>query len=138
MCRCADKWQDLAPLLLRVAIGVVFVAHGYQKIFDMGIGNFAGFLSQLNVPLPLFFAYVVSYVELLGGVALILGFLTHWASKLLAINMLAALFLVHITKGIFVSNGGYEFVLVLLAGAISLMITGAGKWSVDARFTNAE
>ena len=133
MWRCGEKWQDLAPLLLRIAIGVVFVAHGYQKVFDMGMVNVAGFLGSLGVPLPLFFAYVVSYVELLGGAALILGLLTHWASKLLAINMLAALFLMHITKGIFVTNGGYELVLALLAGTLSLMITGAGKWSVDQR-----
>ena len=133
MWRCGEKWQDLAPLLLRIAIGVVFIANGYKKVIDMGRVNVAGFLGSLGVPLPLFFAYVVSYVELLGGAALILGLLTHWASKLLAINMLAALFLMHITKGIFVTNGGYELVLALLAGTLSLMITGAGKWSVDQR-----
>ncbi|MEK7532692.1 MAG: DoxX family protein, partial [Patescibacteria group bacterium] len=80
-CKCAEKWSDVAPLVLRLAVGAVFIVHGYSKVVD--VAAFEGMLTSLNVPLPGFFAWVVTLVELLGGIGLVLGFLTHWAAKLL-------------------------------------------------------
>ena len=129
-CKCGKKWQDIAPVILRVVTGLIFTVYGYQKITG-SIDQFGGFLVSLKVPLPIFFAYTVTAVELVGGIVLILGLLTHLSSKLLLIDMLVALFLVHVGKGFYVQQGGYEFVLILIAALLSLIITGPGKWALD-------
>lgn len=128
-CLCAKNWGNVAPLLLRLVAGSIFFMHGLQKTAD--ISMFGGFLSSVNVPGPHFFAWAVVALELAGGLALILGFLTHWVSKLFALQMLVAIFLVHASKGFMADKGGYEFALLLLVVSVSLMITGAGKWSLD-------
>lgn len=121
--------MDFAPLFLRVVVGVIFLYHGYGK-WQMGVDGFSGFLLDLEVPLPMVFAWVVVLVEVFGGLALILGIWTHWAAKLLAIDMLVAILLVHRSNGFMVSDGGYEFVLLLLATTVYLMVYGPGKWTV--------
>lgn len=133
VCKCSEKWVDYAPLVLRIVIGVTFLLHGWQKI-DGGVDGVAGFFTTMGIPMAGFFAFVVTWLEFLGGIGLILGLATHWFSKLLAIDMLVALFVVHASKGFFVSNGGIELVFVLLGGLIALMITGAGKFSLDSKW----
>lgn len=128
-CQCGKKLVDFAPLFLRVVVGVIFLYHGYAK-WQMGVEGFGGVLAGLGVPLPMIFAWVVVLVEVFGGLALILGFWTHWAAKLLAIDMLVAILLVHWSKGFMVSDGGYEFALLLLATTVYLMVYGPGKWTV--------
>lgn len=130
-CNCSSAWGGYAPLILRVATGLVFAMHGYQKLTQMGVEGVAGFLGGIGFPLASVFAVILIAVELLGGAALIVGFMTHWAAKLTAVVALVALITVHLSKGFFISNGGVEFILVLLAASISLMITGAGAYSVD-------
>ena len=78
----------MAPL--RLAVGLVFLMHGGQKLFVFGVAGVAGFFGNLGIPAPMAAAVVVSLVEFLGGIALVLGFLTRWAALLLAINMLVA------------------------------------------------
>jgi putative oxidoreductase len=129
-CECAKNWGDIAPLVLRVVAGTIFLMHGLQKMSG-DVSMFGKMLGTMSVPAPIFLAWAVILLEIIGGLALIVGFMTHWVSKLLTLLMLVAIFLVHINKGFFVQNGGYEFALLLLVSAISLMITGAGKWSVD-------
>lgn len=131
-CACAKNWGDAAPLVLRVVTGLVFLLHGLQKVaVDGGVPLFGGFLGAVSVPAPLFFAWVIVLLEVVGGAAIILGFLTHWVSKFFMIEMLVAILLVHISKGFFVQTGGYELALLLFAATFSLVVTGAGKWSVD-------
>jgi putative oxidoreductase len=131
-CACGEKWTDIAPLVLRAALGLVFLMHGYQKVFTMGIAGVSGFLGSLGFPMPVAFAYILAYGELIGGVLLIAGLLTHWVSKFNIVVALVALLTVHLSKGFFISDGGFEFILLILAASISLMITGAGKYSADA------
>ncbi|MBI4120850.1 MAG: DoxX family protein [Parcubacteria group bacterium] len=121
----------MAPLVLRIATGLVFFTHGYMKLTTQGVPGVSGFLGSLGFPAPDAFAMILIAVELLGGAALIFGLFTHWAAKLTGIVALVALLVVHIDKGFFVQAGGYEFVLLLLAATISIMITGAGKYSLD-------
>ena len=120
-------------LILRLAVGAVFVMHGWQKLTVMGVGGVAGFFGSLGIPFPEVAALVVTLVELVGGLALILGLGTRLAGALLAINMLVALLLVHLPNGFAVENGGYEFVLVLLAASIFFALSGPGRLSLDAR-----
>ncbi|MBU1292915.1 DoxX family protein [Patescibacteria group bacterium] len=122
--------QDFAPLVLRVVVGVIFALHGYQKL-EMGVPGVTGFLAGLGFPMPAVFAVLLIAAELVGGILLILGLFTYWNTRILGIVAVVALLTVHISKGFFVSAGGYEFILLILAATISLMITGPGKWSLD-------
>ena len=117
--------------VLRVIVGVVFFVHGFQKLFAMGIGGVAGFLGQVGVPAPGLFAVVVTLVELLGGLALVLGLFTRVAAISLSVDMLVATLTVHLSAGFFVSDGGYEFTLVLLAASAALAIAGPGEAALD-------
>jgi putative oxidoreductase len=123
-------YQGWATAILRVVTGIVFLAHGYKKIFADGLSAFAGFLSQAGIPAPNFFAPVVAGLELVGGLALIAGLFTRWAAILLAIEMLAAAVTVHLRNGFFLPNG-YEYALVLLAASVSLFLAGSGECAVD-------
>lgn len=133
-CDCTDKWRDVAPLFLRLALGAIFLFHGYQKIFLMGMPAVSGFLGSLGIPLPDIMAYVLAYGELIGGAFMILGLLTHWVSKFNIIVALVAFFTVHVANGFFVSPVayGFEFIMLIGAASVSMLITGAGKYSLDA------
>lgn len=133
LCKCSEKCGEFAPVVLRLTVGVIFLAHGYQK-WAGGVDNVAMFFSSAGIPIAMFFAYLVTYLELIGGTLLIAGIFTHWVSKLFAVEMAVAFFFVHSANGIFVSEGGYEFVLLLFAASVSLMITGGGKWSLESKF----
>jgi putative oxidoreductase len=117
-------------LPLRLVIGLVFVMHGAQKLFGFGLAGTAGFLGSMGIPLPTVAAAVLIAVELLGGLALILGAGTRYVAAALAVEMLVALLTVHLRAGFFVPDG-MEFVLTLRAGCLTLVAVGAGPWSVD-------
>jgi len=123
--------RDLGIALIRFIVGVVFLAHGSQKLFVMGVAGVGGFLGTLGVPLPAFFGVVVTLVEFLGGIALILGLFTRWAALLLAIDMTVAVLVVHLKHGFFLQGGGYEYALTMLFANAGLALTGAGAYALD-------
>lgn len=123
--------RDIALLLARVAIGVVFIAHGWQKLFVNGIDGTAGFFGQVGVPAAGAAAWFAALVELVGGAALILGLAVPVAGALLIVNMIGAFVFVHAGAGLFVDQGGYELVLTLAAGVLALVAVGAGRYGVD-------
>jgi putative oxidoreductase len=129
MCACTGKWGAFAPFFLRVVLGAIFVAHGWDKL-ETGVPGIASFLGSLGFPAPEFFAVILIAAELGGGILLILGAFTHWVAKILAFVALVALVTVHLKNG-FIAPGGYEYILLILAASISLMVTGAGRWSLD-------
>jgi putative oxidoreductase len=118
-------------LPLRVVVGIVFAAHGAQKLFGPGLAGTAEFLGKLGIPLPAVAAAVLIAVELLGGLALLLGAGTRIAAALLAADMLVAALTVHVRHGFFLPQG-VEFVLTLLGACLALAGLGPGPWSVDA------
>jgi putative oxidoreductase len=118
------------PVSLRLAVGLVFTVHGAQKLFLLGLGGTAGYMTRVGIPLPSVAAVVVTAVELLGGLALILGLGTRLAAALLAVEMLVAILTVHITAGFF-SPRGVEFPLTLLGASLTLALLGAGPVSLD-------
>ncbi|MCJ1675488.1 DoxX family protein [Rathayibacter sp. VKM Ac-2929] len=126
---------SVALLVLRLAVGAVFLAHGAQKVFVYGFAGTSGSFAQMGVPLADIAGPLVGLLELLGGLALLVGVATRFAALALAFDMLVATFLVHLPFGIFAADGGYELPLALIGGALALTIAGAGRISVDAALT---
>lgn len=117
-----------ALTVLRLGLGVVFTAHGAQKLFVYGIAGVSDAFSKIG--LPAFLGPVVGAAELLGGIALVAGFLTPLAAAGLAVVMVGAILKVHLAGGFF-NPTGIEFPLTLLAGLVALAIAGAGRFSLD-------
>lgn len=128
-CNCGEKMRDLAPFLLRVVVGIIFIMHGYQKLTG-GVEGVTAFLGGLGFPLPALFAVLLIAAELGGGILLVLGVFTHWVAKILAVVALVALVTVHLQNGFFLP-GGYEFILLILVAAVSLVLTGPGRYALD-------
>lgn len=133
-CVFADKLRDVAPLVLRLALGSIFMWHGYDKVFVKGMPAIAGFLGGLGFPAPDLFAYILGYGELVFGLLMIIGLLTRLAAKFEVIVAIVAFLTVHMSNGFAISNGGYEFIMLIGAAAFSLMVTGPGKYSADAKW----
>lgn len=128
---------DLALLIARVSLGIILVAHGWQKFDEWTISGTGEAFAGMGIPLPTVTAAFVAGAELIGGAALILGLLTPIAAAVNIVGMLGALFLVHIEAGVFVDDGGYELVLAIFAGLIVLALSGAGRFSVDRLFSRS-
>jgi putative oxidoreductase len=126
---------DLGLLLLRLAVGLIFAAHGAQKAFGWWNGpgwtGWQAVIDRLGFrPVPLF-ASVSIAAELLGGLALVLGFLTPLATTLLIGQSVVIIFKAHLPRGFWNRDNGYEFPLSLLAGATAVGLIGPGALSID-------
>ena len=97
----------------------------------MGVAGVSGFLASLGFPAPDLMAVLLIGGELIGGAFLILGLYARTAAAVSTIIATLGLLTVHASKGFFIANGGYEFILLLLAASVSLLITGAGRYSLD-------
>lgn len=125
-------WSALA---LRIPVGIIFAAHGAQKLFGWfggyGLEGTAGWMDSIGLSPGMLMALLAGAAEFFGGLALIVGLLTRPAAAALAVAMLVAIFAVHFQNGLFMANNGYEFGLALLAASVSLLFSGAGKFSID-------
>jgi putative oxidoreductase len=127
----APALTDVVLLVSRVALGVVLLAHGWQKLNEYTVAGTAASFEQMGVPAATAAATFATAVEVVGGAALILGLLTPLAALLNVANLIGALVIVHAGNGVFVDNGGYELVLALAAGLLVIAALGAGRLSVD-------
>lgn len=132
-CNCLSKFGAVAPLVLRISVGLIFALHGWQKLTVMGVGGVEGMLNALGFPMAGLLAPLLIAAELVGGIFLIVGAFTHWAAKILVVVSVVALVAVHLKNGFFLATGGFEFILLILAATLSILITGPGKYSVDAK-----
>ncbi|SFJ86310.1 DoxX family protein [Thermoflavimicrobium dichotomicum] len=128
-----ENKQQWGSLILRLVLGITFFVHGLAK-FQMGLGNVAGFFQSLGLPGPL--GYLVAVLELVGGIALIVGLATRIFSAALAVIMIGAIFTVKLQAGFMGAPGknGYEFDLALLAMALYFVFAGSDALSVDHLF----
>ena len=122
-------------LALRIPVGIVFAAHGAQKLFGwIGGYGFEGtgeFFGSVGLNPGYLMALLAGLVEFFGGLALVVGVLVRPAAAALAFAMLIAIFAVHLGNGFFADKGGYEYALALFAASLSLLFSGAGRFSVD-------
>lgn len=122
MCKhSSDKCVKWGLLVLRLAVGAVFIYHGWTKL--QGMEGVVGMMAGIGLPVPMFWAWLVALVEFVGGIAIILGLFTNVVTILLAIDMVVALITVH-TK---MPYKAAELPIVLLASVVTLYTTGAGK-----------
>jgi putative oxidoreductase len=124
-----------ASLPLRLVAGLIFTAHGAQKLFawfgGYGLDATGQWMESIGLAPGYALAVMAGSAEFIGGIFLVVGLLIRPTSAVLAITMLVAIFSVHINNGLFMSNNGYEFSLALLAISVSLLLSGAGKLSLD-------
>jgi putative oxidoreductase len=121
---------DTGLAILRIVLGIVFIAHGGQKLFVWGFDGVAGGFGQMGIPMAGLLGPLVALGEFFGGIALVAGLLTRVAGIGLAAIMLGATLIAHRTGGFFMPSG-YEFTLTLFAASLALAFTGAGRWSLD-------
>jgi putative oxidoreductase len=127
--------QSLSALPLRLIAGILFAAHGAQKLFagfgGYGLEGTGQWMESIGLSPGYLMALMAGSAEFFGGLLLMVGFLTRPTSFVLAITMIVAIVTVHIDNGLFMSNNGYEFALALLAITVALFIQGGGKHSID-------
>jgi putative oxidoreductase len=126
--RYLDRMQPLALLALRFTLGVVMVAHGSHKVYGH-MHEFAGYVHSLG--LPAWLGYVSAVTEFVGGILLILGFLTRCAAFAVLVDLLVAVAKVHWKHGL-LGAGGYEFPLSLATIAFALIFLSGGPIAIDA------
>jgi len=123
-------------LALRVPVGIIFAAHGAQKLFGWfggyGLEGTGQFFATVGLNPGYLMALLAGLLEFFGGLALVIGLLVRPAAAALAGAMLIAIFAVHVSNGFFLDNGGYEYALALFAASVSLLFSGAGRYAVDA------
>ena len=129
--RTTPAQADLGLFILRLAAGGTFAAHGGQKLFALGIAGVTGAFTQMGAPMPGVTAPIIAVLEFAGGLALVAGLLTRLAALGLMIDMAGAIAIVHYKNGYFLPTG-VEFVLLLLACALTLLVAGPGAYSLDA------
>lgn len=131
---------SFASLALRLSAGVIFVAHGAQKLFGSfgggGLEGTAQWMASIGLEPGYLMALGAGSAEFFGGIALLIGLLTRPAAFVLALTMLVAIVTVHLPNGLFLSNNGYEFGLALLGITVALIVKGGGKLSLDRKLNN--
>ena len=133
--RISTTTSGLDTVPLRIGGGIIFTAHGSQKLFGWfggyGLEGTAGWMDSIGLSPGIFMATLAGSAEFFGGLLLIIGLLVRPAALLLAITMLVAILAVHSGNGLFLTNNGSEFGLALLAISLALVVRGAGSVSVD-------
>lgn len=121
--------------LLRIMIGIVFIAHGSQKLFGAfggyGLEGTGQYMASLGLTPGYLMALLAGLGEFVGGSLILLGLLTRLGGIITAIVSIVALFTVHISHGFFIATSGMEYILVLLFASIAFIVEGSGKIAVD-------
>jgi putative oxidoreductase len=127
----------LAPMILRIGVGLTLMPHGAQKLFGLfggyGLSGTAQWMESIGLSPGIVMATLAGSAEFFGGLALILGLLTRPAAAVTAFTMLVAIFSVHISHGFFLADGGFEYAFALLVATLSLIVSGGGRCSIDQR-----
>ncbi len=120
--------------ILRVMVGIVFLAHGGQKVFVYGFSGVQGAFGQMGIPMPTVMGPFIALLELVGGALLVVGVGTRWVSILFAIEMAVAVLKVHLSNGFFLPKG-FEFALTLFAASCAIALEGPGPAALGRTLT---
>ncbi|HMT49230.1 DoxX family protein [uncultured Dietzia sp.] len=123
--------RDLGLLIARALLGVVLVAHGWEKLVTNGAGATGEFFDSVGVPAARAAAVFAGGVELVGGLLLILGLLTPIVAALVVVVMVGAYLFVHQGAGVYAASGGWELVAVIGLAVAVFGLVGPGRYSVD-------
>jgi putative oxidoreductase len=130
--------MDLGLMILRVVVGALFAGHGAQKLFGAfgggGLEGTTGMFDNLSLRPSALHARAAGTAEFMGGLLLAFGLFTPFAAAALIAVMTTAVITVHFPNGIWNTNKGYEYNLVLVAVAFALSAIGPGAWSLDSVF----
>lgn len=130
--------KNFASLPLRLGLGIIFIAHGLQKVFGVlggpGMGGYTEMLAGMGFAPAVLWAYVSAYAELLGGLCVLIGLWTKIASTVLLVNIAVAAIVVHLPQGFFMAHNGVEYTFLIACAAVSLIMLGTGKFGVTARY----
>lgn len=136
------SFPEIAIMVLRVSVGIVFIYHGSQKLFGVfgghGMEGFIQYLTGLKVPTPEINAWLAALTEFLGGLALVIGFYPRWAAPPLIGVMLVAIILVTGANGFDMSNQGFEYNFILIAALLAIFLQGSGRWVIKFKFKDKE
>ena len=121
---------DLALLIARVLLGVIMIAHGYQKLVVNGIGRTTAGFESMSIPAAIVSASFVTVVELVGGALLMLGLMTRTVAACMGVVMAGAAGFVHVRHGVFVASGGWELVGSIAGALLALAVAGPGRFSL--------
>ncbi|GAA4900271.1 DoxX family protein [Tessaracoccus lubricantis] len=124
--------RNVALLVARVIVGAVLIAHGIQKFSEWTLAGIGAAFAEMGVPAPQLSATIAAFVELVGGILLLAGAFSAIAGFVVALEMLGAAVIVHLSGGVFVASNGWELVGVIAAAALAVGVAGAGRYSVDA------
>ena len=124
------RLHALGLAILRIVTGIAFAGHGYQKLFVFGIAGVQRAFAGMGAPLPMITGPLIGCLEFFGGIALIVGLLTRLAALGLAFDMLGAIVIVGLAKGLSVPLH-FELELELFAASVALALAGAGSFSLD-------
>ena len=124
---------DLVPLIIRITLAVVFIYHGYEKVFQGGHDGVSALMASKSAPYPTLLGWLAGCTEFFGGIAILIGLLSRLSALGLACVMYVAIATVHWPNGFKITNegGGYEFCLVLLLAALAIFLGGPGGLSLD-------
>ena len=121
---------DLGLTLLRVVVGVIFLLHGYQKLFVMGFSGVSGAFAHMGAPMPGFTGPLFAVAEFFLGIAVIFGLLTRLGTLWFILDMAGAIAIVHMKNG-WSGPGGMEFPVLLLIAALTVFLGGPGAFAID-------
>ncbi|CAG8998176.1 MAG: Putative oxidoreductase MhqP [Candidatus Celerinatantimonas neptuna] len=133
--RVLSSRPAIAPLLLRIPVGIIFIGHGSQKLFGWfggyGLEGTAHWMASIGLTPGIVMATLSGSAEFFGGLCIFLGLLTRPAAAVVCFTMLVAIFSVHISHGLFLAHHGFEYALALAAVCASLVASGSGHCGID-------
>lgn len=128
------RFSGFSIIVLRIALGLIFIGHGGQKLFGLwggpGLSGFEASLQSMGLPYANILALLAASAEFFGGIMVLFGIYARWGALFILSVMAVAVYSVHWKNGFFLQNSGFEYNLALIAMSLSILFSGSGRWSI--------